>query len=217
MTAPVGATTHEVPAWRGLTHEIAIVPAAIATVVLAARASSLLGTVAMAIHGGSLVLLLVTSAVYHRHCRDETTRRLARRADHAAIFVLIAGSYVPMTLLVVPSPVSIILLVVVLAVATRGVVMKLMHLELGQDRFHSWLYAALGWGGVVLVPWVITEAGWVTLIFVVIGGAAYTIGGLVLIAKRPNPFPATFGYHEIWHVFVLIGAAVHLGVSASVV
>lgn len=205
------------PTWRGRLHELAIVPVAVLGAWTVARADSSLGAVALGVHAGSLVALLVTSAVYHRHCRRPETARLARRADHAAIFVLIAGSYGPISLFAVPRWIGVPVLIVVWAVALRGASLKLLHLELGQDRFHSWMYGALGWAGVILVPWMAIELGPVRFGLVVLGGLAYSLGGIVLIRKRPDPWPATFGYHEIWHAAVLVAAVAHLSVSAVIV
>jgi len=202
------------PSMRGLSHELAIVPVAVVGLVAVVGAGGWLATTALAVHVVMLVALLSTSAIYHRHCSTEVGRTRARRADHAAIFGLIAGSYGPISLLAVPRWVGVPVLVAAWAVALRGARLK-MRLELGQDRFHSWMYAALASGGVLLLPWLVRDAGVQTVMWIVAGGAAYAVGGMVLIRKLPNPWPGTFGFHEIWHVSVLVGAFCHLGVSIS--
>lgn len=205
------------PTWRGLLHELAILPVLVAGVWLTWTADSVLGGVAFGVHVLTLVTMLTTSAIYHRHCRDDATRRLARRADHAAIFALIAGSYGPIALFAVPRWLGVPVLAAVWLVALRGASLKLMHLELGQDRFHSWMYGAMGWAAVMFVPWMIVELGLWRFGLVILGGAAYSAGGLVLIRRRPDPSPAHFGYHEIWHSAVLFAAVAHLAVSTSLV
>lgn len=203
-----------VPKWRGITHELAILPVSCIGVYAVISADGVLATTALAVHVTMLVALLTTSAIYHRHCSTERARTFARRADHAAIFGLIAGSYVPLSLLAVPKAVGIPVLIGAWLVALAGARLK-MRLELGQDRFHSWMYAALGGSGVILLPWLISDAGLARVGWIVIGGLAYSAGGVALIRQRPNPWPGHFGFHEIWHAAVLVGAMSHLGVSIS--
>ncbi len=210
----LGVDSTTVPRLRGVSHELAVVPVAAIGVFAVLAAEGRLAATALAAHVVMLLLLLSTSAIYHRHCSTERGRTRARRADHAAIFGLIAGSYVPISLLGVPRWVGVPVLVAACAVALGGARLK-MGLELGQDRFHSWMYAALASGGVLLLPWLVRDVGLFTVMWIVMGGAAYAVGGIVLIRKRPNPWPRTYGFHEIWHTAVLMGAFCHLGVSIS--
>jgi hemolysin III len=204
------------PSWRGLSHQLAIVPISAVGVYFVLAAESLLGAIAIGVHASTLVCLLVTSTIYHRHCSTERWRMFARRADHAAIFFLIAGSYVPIALLATPRWLGLPVMLVVWLVAAHGARLKLRHLQLGQDRFHSWMYAALGWAAVILLPSMIARMGVERVVWILIGGAVYSVGGLVLIRKSPNPLPSQFGFHEIWHASVLLGAVIHLVVNASV-
>lgn len=205
----------EPPALRGLLHEAAAVVVALVFVPLAIAADGPLATAALTVHLVTLLVLLCTSAFYHRHAPDDRVRRLARRLDHAAIYGLIAGSYTPVLTLALEPWLGLPALVVVWAVAVNSMSIKLRRLELGQERMHSWMYATLAGAAVVLLPWMVSSMGWATVGVIVAGGAVYLLGGLVLIARRPDPWPSTFGFHEIWHLAVLIGAALHLVVSVS--
>ena len=204
-----------VPAWRGLSHELAIVPVAVFGIWVVVAADGLLASVALTTHAILLVAMLVISSIYHRHAHSLEAKLWARRADHAAIFGLIAASYTPICLLATTRWLGLPVLAVAWLVAARGAWLKLAHLQLGQDRFNSWMYAALGSGAVILIPSMIANMGWSRVLLILAGGLSYILGGLVLIAKRPNPSPARFGFHEIWHLAALFGAVLHLGVNAT--
>lgn len=205
----------EPPGFRGLLHEAAALVVLVLAVPLLVSADGALATVALAVHLSTLVFLLVASAFYHRHAPDDRVRRLARRVDHAAIYGLIAGSYTPVLLLALEPWLGVPALLAVWLVAANSMSIKLRRLELGQERMHSWMYVALAGAAVLLLPWMVESMGWSTVGVIVVGGAFYLVGGLVLIARRPDPWPSTFGFHEIWHLAVLIGAATHLAVSVS--
>ena len=127
-----------VPAWRGLSHELAIVPVAVFGIWVVVAADGLLASVALTTHAILLVAMLVISSIYHRHAHSLEAKLWARRADHAAIFGLIAASYTPICLLATTRWLGLPVLAVAWLVAARGAWLKLAHLQLGQDRFNSW-------------------------------------------------------------------------------
>ncbi|MCP4963092.1 MAG: hypothetical protein GY925_27975 [Actinomycetia bacterium] len=206
----------EPPALRGYFHELAAVVVAALFIPLLLSAEGPLATFALGVHLFNLQLLLLTSAFYHRHTTDDRVRRFARRADHAAIYGLIAGSYTPVLLLALDPWLGIPAMLAIWGIAVNSMMIKLRHLELEEERMHSWMYATLAGGAALLLPWMIGSMGWRTVGVIVAGGAFYLVGGLVLIGRTPDPWPNVFGFHEIWHIAVVIGAAMHLGVSVSI-
>jgi hemolysin III len=138
-----------------------------------------------------------------------------RRADHAAIFVFIAGTYTPFALLVVSGPLGTGLLIAVWAGALAGIARELVW-----TRAPRWLgvaaYIALGWLAVLCAPTLISELGW-SVTLVAAGGVLYTLGAVVYALRRPDPWPRSFGYHEVFHALVIAAAALHLAVIALVV
>ena len=164
--------------------------------------------VAMSIYGAALLLGFGTSAAYHRLARTENTRRIMQRMDHSMIYVLIAGTTTPVALLGLPKTWGIPLLCVVWAGAAAGIAMKQFAFE--RFRFIEYaLYPVLGWAAVATTPALVDRVSRLELALVVVGGVLYTAGIPVLLRKRPNPWPATFGYHEVWHSATAAAGACH--------
>jgi hemolysin III len=199
------------PRLRGRLHQIAFfvaLPAGIALVLLARGATA---RVAVLVYALSLAGLYGASAAYHRRQWTAKARARMQRLDHSMIFVLIAGTYTPFCLLALHGAWSIVLLAAVWAGAIAGIVLKLV----GVDRTKvaaAILYVALGWLAVVATPVVVTSLSAVPLILLAVGGLLYTIGAIVFSTRRPNPSPRVFGYHEVWHSFVVGGSACHYAV-----
>ncbi len=196
------------PTWRGVLHQIAFfvaIPAGVTLVYVAERASARIATIVYAL---SLVGVYGTSAAYHRLARSEGARRWLKRLDHSMIFVLIAGTVTPVAVLGLRAPWSLVLMIVVWGGAGAGVAMKMLRI----DRFKvltGALYIVLGWAAVLLAPQLIRGLNTRSLVLVAIGGLLYTGGAIVLLRRRPDPVPATFGYHEIWHSMVIAGSTCH--------
>jgi hemolysin III len=208
--------TPERPRLRGISHLIAAFVAGCAGVVLVAGAPTTKAAVAAAIYAAGLTLQFATSAVYHRvWWRTARARVWMRHADHAAIFLCIAATYTPFALLVLHGWPGVAILVAAWLGAAAGVVR-----ELAWPGAPRWLavaaYVALGWLAIPTAPWMIGALGWKALA-VLGGGVLYTAGALVYAAQRPDPAPAIFGYHEVFHALVVGAAALMFGVIAFAV
>jgi len=199
---------HERPTWRGWMHVVAFVlaiPGGILLIVLARSASA---TVGASIYMAALLLGFGTSAGYHRLARRERTQQLMQRLDHSMIFVLIAGSYTPICLLGLPPAWGIPILCVVWVGAITGVVLKQVAFERMKWLEYA-LYPILGWIVVVATPALFEGLTTTELSLLLAGGLLYTVGIPVLVRERPDPWPNTFGYHEIWHTFTVAAAGCH--------
>jgi hemolysin III len=136
-----------------------------------------------------------------------------RRLDHTMIFFLIAGTVTPFALLVMEPPLATALLVAVWAGALAGTIVELIWID-APKWVTTIVYLAVGWIGALGFPAIVVEAGIGAGILIAIGGALYTAGAVVYARQRPDPSPTTFGYHEIFHVFVIAAAALHFGAVA---
>jgi hemolysin III len=160
--------------------------------------------------------MFVTSAAYHRLAQSETARQRLRRADHSMIFVLIAGTYTPFALVALDGTLATVILIVVWSGALAGVGLQLLWVD--APRFVSAaVYVAIGWVAVAAFPAMVDQVGVTGTALVAAGGALYSIGAIVYATKRPNPVPAVFGYHEIFHALVIVAAALHYAVVALIV
>jgi hemolysin III len=180
-------------------HQVAFFVSIPAGVVLVVIARGTQATVAALIFSLSLAGVFGVSASYHRGSWSGPALRRMKRLDHSMIFVLIAGSYTPFCLLVLDRSWGIPLLVIVWTGAFAGVLVK----QLGDvDRLHwlsGFLYITLGWVVVIAMPQMVRDLSSSATTLLVAGGLLYTLGAIVLATKRPDPDPAVFGYHEIWH------------------
>jgi hemolysin III len=156
------------------------------------------------------------SAAYHRPRWSPKWRARFKRLDHGTIFVMIAGTYTPLCLVVLGGVVGTVMLVSVWAGALAGVV--LAAVGIAERRFvGGTCYVALGWVAVAAAPSLVQRLTSTQLALVLIGGLLYTVGVFVLGSKRPDPFPRVFGYHEIWHVMVVAAAVCHFIAIQSVI
>jgi hemolysin III len=202
------------PRLRGVSHQWAFfVSCAIgAALVIAAPAGT--PRLAAGIYALSVAALFGVSALYHRITWASTAaRRWMRRLDHSAIFVLIAGTYTPFALLVLDGPIATVILVVVWAGALGGILIKLVWID-APKLLTAIVYVALGWVAVAAFPDLIDELGLTGTALVVAGGLLYTAGALVYAFRRPDPAPAVFGYHEVFHALVIVAAALQYAVVA---
>lgn len=156
----------------------------------------------------SLVLLYSASALYHLWNVSNSKRGILRRIDHTMIFVLIAGSYTPFCLLPLRGPWGWSMLGVIWFLALGGLFMSLFWLN--TPRFLSTgLYLLMGWIMVVAVYPLLKALSIGGIVWLLAGGLLYTFGAVIYTLKRPDPFPHVFGFHEIWHLFVLAGSTCH--------
>ncbi len=191
------------PKLRGWLHAGAVPFALVAGIVLVALSSGTAEVVASAVYAATTVLLFTVSGVYHRGTWGPRAFGVLRRLDHANIFLIIAGSYTPFAVLLLAGGQRLVLLLVAWIGALVGVGFRVLWV--GAPR---WLYVpayvALGWVAVLFMP-AITRAGGITvLVLIAVGGLLYTVGGIVYGTRRPDPYPAWFGYHEVFHSLTLL-------------
>jgi hemolysin III len=196
------------PRLRGRIHQVAFfvsIPMGLALVALAQGPAA---TAVAAVYAVSLSAVLGTSAAYHRGRWSPLARRWMKRLDHSMIYVLIAGSYTPVAVLVLNGPWEAVLLSVVWAGAAIGVTMKMARPD-GLSVPAAVLYMAMGWLALVALPQLVQGMDTAEVVLMVAGGLFYTVGAIVFASRRPDPHPEVFGYHEIWHSFMVAGASCH--------
>lgn len=202
------------PRLRGVLHQWACAVSLLAGGVLLLEADSARARIAMAIYGLSVSALFGTSALYHRvNWRTVAARRWMRRLDHTMIFVLIAGSYTPFALLVLHGTLALVILIAAWSAALAGAIFKLAWIDAP-----AWLialvYIASGWLVVGAVPQLVSRLGLVAVAALGLGGVLYSVGAVIYARKRPDPVPTVFGYHEVFHLLVILAAALQYAVVA---
>lgn len=212
---PTPSSAPAKPLLRGVSHEIAAFAALAAWVALAALAPSARGRAAANVYGASVFALFLVSALYHRRNWAPRARAWMRRLDHSAIFVLIAGTYTPLCLLLPPSA-GLRLLAIVWAGAALGIVQSMLWVHAPKPLVAA-IYVALGWAVLPVFPTLHTVLGTPALALLGAGGAAYTLGAVIYATQRPDPFPRVFGYHEVFHALVVAAAACHFAVVARAI
>lgn len=202
------------PRLRGVSHQWAFFMSLGLGVTLVLSAPPGRGTAAAGIYAACVALLFGSSALYHRVAwRSAGARRWMRRLDHSAIFLLIAGSYTPFALLVIDGTLADVILAVVWAGAAGGIVLKLVWID-APKWLITLVYVALGWVALAVAPDLFQELGLTAASMVALGGVLYTVGALVYAFQRPDPLPAVFGYHEVFHVLVVVAAGLQYAVVA---
>ena len=191
------------------THFLGFLAAIVAATVLVWRAGHD-GTKAtsMAIYGGTLVTLFLASSLYHFLDIGKRGNRWLKRLDHAAIFLLIAGTYVPPLLHLLDGTWRIAILSLVVGFAAVGAILKLVWID-SPGWLGMTMYFGLSFVVVVPAHIILPQLSGGALAWLIGGGAAYTLGALVYARGWPDPWPGRFGHHEIWHLFVLVGASAH--------
>jgi hemolysin III len=194
------------PRLRGVLHQAAFVIAVGLAPLLIVGADAGRARLAAAVFAGSVAACFGASALYHRVTWSPRARLWMRRIDHAGIYLLIAGTYTPVSLLVLRGAWRPVVLTIVWAGAAAAIVLKFAWVAAPK-----WLAAAiglaLGWVAVVALPQLIAKADPAAVILLVTGGLAYTAGAVVYAVRRPDPAPAVFGYHELFHALTIIGVA----------
>ena len=201
---------------RGVSHEHAFFVSIATGAALIAAATDARPRLAASVYAGAVTALLGTSALYHRVTWRPGARRWMRRLDHSMIFVLIAGTYTPVCLLALHGSLAKAILIVVWAGALGGVVFKLLWIDAPKWVFAA-VYLALGWVSAAIFGELPAAVGWLGVAGLAGGGLLYTIGAVVYASERPNPWPRTFGSHEVFHALVLAAATMHYAVIAFVV
>ncbi len=196
------------PRLRGVSHQWAFFAALVAGVVLVVNAPSRRALAAAAVYAAALAGMFGASALYHRIDWRPRVSVWMRRLDHSMIFVLIAGTYTPIALLLLDGDFSRIVLGVLWGGAILGLVLNLVWIG-APSWLAALIYVALGWVGIATLPQLIRGGGAMAAALLVAGGVLYTAGAVVYARRRPDPRPAVFGFHEVFHVFVIAAAIVH--------
>ena len=216
METPGSALRSVKPHLRGWLHAGTFPLSVIAGIILVSVAPTERARISTAIFAVSAAMLFGVSAVYHRGHWSPRTHSVLQRLDHANIFLIIAGTYTPFAVLLLPAGPARTLLWIVWSGAVAGVAFRVIWV--GAPR---WLYVpvylALGWVAVAYLPQLLHGGGPAVLTLVVLGGVLYTLGGIVYGFKRPNPSPRWFGFHEVFHALTIaafLSHALAIGLAA---
>ena len=196
------------PRLRGVLHEAAFAVSLVTGTVIVCLAPGTRERVAASVYAASVALLFGTSAAYHRGSWSPRAQSLMSRLDHSMIFVLIAGTYTPFTLLLLDGWVRWTVFGITWGGAIGGIIAR--------NAFHQpprWvfviLYLSLGWVAVGIMPQVLHAGGVAVLVLLAVGGLFYTFGAIVYARRKPDPSPLWFGFHEVFHAWTLAAFAVH--------
>jgi hemolysin III len=201
------------PRWRGVLHQYAFFAAFGAALLLVLAARTPRAVFAMAIYGAALTALFGVSALFHRVTWSIEARRWMGRLDHAMINLMIAGTITPFALLVMKGTIAVVVLAVVWGGALVNVLLHTLWID-APKWLSSVLYLVVGWSGVLAGPQILPMLGWTATLLLALGGLLYSAGALVYALRRPNPAPAVFGYHEVFHALVIVAAFTHWAVVA---
>jgi hemolysin III len=202
------------PRMRGWLHAYAFFVAVVCGVVLttlaatAASRTEAAPAVSCAIYSVTVCGLFGISALYHRRVWSPRGYKIMRRLDHSMIFLFIAGTYTPFSVLLLPRTKAIVILAVVWGGALLGVAIKLVSPN-APRWLSAPLYIALGWVAVAVLPDILHRGGPAAFVLMMAGGVAYTTGAVFYALRRPNPWPSTFGHHEFFHACTLVAATCH--------
>jgi len=201
------------PKLRGWLHAGMFPAVLVSGVALTAFAQSTRGRIACAIFTVTACALFGVSALYHRGNWGPRGSGILRRLDHANIFLIIAGTYTPLTILLLPGATSELLLWLVWAGALAGIAFRVFWV--GAPRWlYTPCYIALGWVAIFFMPDFLRTGGVAVMVCVIVGGVLYSTGAAIYGFKRPNPSPRWFGFHEVFHSLTLAGFIVHyVGIS----
>jgi len=202
----------QAPHLRGVLHLLTVPIAVIGGLALLLAATTASTRWAVAIFVITSVALFATSAVYHMGRWLPPTKAALRRADHSNIFLIIAGTYTPLALILLPPDDARTLLIVVWSGAAAGVLIRNFWLTAPRWVYVP-IYVSLGWAAVFYVP-EFASAGWLILSLIVAGGLLYTIGAVVYATKWPQISHTWFGFHEMFHSFTIAGFLAHFSAIA---
>ena len=195
------------PTWRGWIHLVTLPIALVAGIVLLGLADGVAATVSSAVFATTSVLLFGISGTYHRFNWSDRAKIVMKRLDHANIFLLIAGTYTPIAVLALPSDKAWRLLIIVWVGTVLGIAARVLWIRAPRWVYVP-LYLGLGWAAVMYMADLYVANAWM-MVLVAVGGLLYSLGAVVYATKWPNPSPARFGFHEIFHVFTVLAFMSH--------
>jgi hemolysin III len=202
------AVARKRPTLRGVSHQYAFFASVVAGLLLVISVPSGVARAGAIVFASSVAAMFGVSAVYHRVTWRPQPRRWMARADHATIYLLIAGTYTPFALLALSGAWRVVVLAVVWSGAAVAIVLKLAWVD-APKVLATATGLALGWVGVVALPQFAGRVGVAAMVLLLAGGVLYTVGAVVYALRRPNPAPRVFGYHEIFHALVIAAVACH--------
>ncbi|EYE88592.1 hemolysin [Fervidicella metallireducens AeB] len=195
----------------GLSHLIGAVVSVIALVVMlftAIERRDVWEIVSFSIFGASLIMLYTASSVYHIVNAPDEVIKVLRKLDHSMIYVLIAGTYTPICLILLRGKIGYIMLSVIWFLAITGIVCKMFFMNIPR-WIYTTIYIIMGWLVVIAIVPLIKASSLTAVLWLVVGGVFYTTGGIIYILKKPNFIPKWFGFHEIFHIFIMLGSICH--------
>ncbi len=202
---------------NGLTHLFAAVAAAMGLVVLLyVGRDSLFKQVSLFVYASSLVLMFAASAAYHLIRGGPRISLLLRKLDHTSIYLLIAGTYTPICLQFLTGIWQWGILAVIWSMAAIGIIVKMFVIH-APRWITAAVYILMGWLSLFAIPEILRSMPEAALIWLVVGGVLFTAGAAVYVTERPDWFPGVFGFHELWHIFVILGCISHFIVIAAYV
>ncbi len=196
------------PALRGTFHRWSVPVAIVLTAVLVVRAPPGGSRAAVIVYGTCVTAMLAVSGTYHARQLAHRPRRLLRRLDHSMILVGISGTYTAVIVLGLEGTTRVVLLVVAWVLAAVGVAIRMLWLD-APSALVALVYLVAGWQVLLDLPAYLAALSAAELVLIAVGGGLYTVGAVVYALKRPDPWPAVFGYHEVFHTLVVAAATVH--------
>jgi hemolysin III len=204
---PEGAALEVKPRWRGASHMVAAIVFPVLGAILVAVAHTTAARWAALAYTAGVTGMYATSAAYHRGNWEPSVRRRLRRLDHSMILVGIAATYTPIAVVGLDERSARILLGVVWPLAVTGIAVRMLWLN-APRWLVAGLYVVVGWTALAFVPVLWRRLGVVTFSLIVCGGVVYSVGARVYSTRRPDPIPAVFGFHEVFHALVLVAGLI---------
>ncbi len=213
---PEGSALEVKPRWRGASHEVAAFVFPVLGIVLVAVAHTTAARWAALVYSVGIAAMYATSACYHRGHWNPSVRRRLRRLDHSMILVGIAATYTPIAVVGLDTRSARILLGVVWPLAVAGIIVQMLWLN-APRWLVAGLYVVIGWTALAFVPVLWHELGVVTFSLIICGGVVYSLGARVYSTRRPDPTPAVFGFHEVFHALVIAAGLIFYVAIARVI
>lgn len=185
-------------------------------VLLISSRDDALKQVSLLVYGGSLVLMFLASAAHHLIRSGPSVSLLLRKADHSSIYLLIAGTYTPICLHFFVGFWQWGIVGIVWAMAAVGIAVKLFVIN-APRWISAGVYLLMGWLALFAIKEMLTSMPLAAVGGMVLGGVLFTVGAVIYVVKKPNLYPGVFGFHELWHVFVILGCLCHFVVIAAFV